>query len=227
MCVIVAKFGGSSINDSVKLDLACSTISSFVSDANKVVAVVSAIRGVTDLLKDTIDRITKDNFDICISQCTERLRALHSYALLSTDDLSYLERLFFYFVESDKKKWVEDQILVMGEEFSSRIFTSKLNEYGIDTDLINFNDPKFPTTVHGYFGNSRIDLSKTKDMCVGLVSDLENYSCICIPGFGGIDRDSGRVKNIEKLPCESVKDWRRDFSSIGPKTKASTKGASS
>ena len=37
----------------------------------------------------------------------------------------------------------------------------------------------------------------------------------------------GRIRNIVKLPREIISDWRSDVSMIGPRTRASKKGAAS
>jgi hypothetical protein len=37
----------------------------------------------------------------------------------------------------------------------------------------------------------------------------------------------GRLRNINGLPLDKIKDWRNAFSNMGPKTKAKTRGAGS
>lgn len=195
---VIAKFGGSTTNDVEKLNTACSTISSFVEGGAKVVTVVSALRGVTDTLKETIDKINYENFDECFSQCEKKLRKIHGHSRFHASDLSDLERQFHNFVRSGKKMWVEDNILVKGEELFSKHFACRLNDRGIKTELISFDSPEFPLIVHGYFGNARVDLDRTKAMCDRVLSRFDRYSCVCVPGYGGIDIDSGRVKTLRR-----------------------------
>jgi len=204
MFITVAKFGGSTINDAEKLDRACSTISSFVENGEKVVAVVSAVRGVTDTLKETVEKINEDNFQEYVSQCNERLKKLHRHSPLQSQDLSDLERQFYSFVRSDGKPWIKDAILVKGEELFSRNFADKLKDKGVGTELINFDSPEFPVIAHGYFGNAQADLEKTKAMCEKVIPHFKECNCICIPGYAGVDASSGRVKTLRRGGSDAV-----------------------
>ena len=182
MRITVGKFGGNTINDAGKLRTACTTVSSFVEGGAKVVVVVSAIRGVTDALKETLRKIREENFHEYSLQCEERLRRLHELSGLPFKDNLDLEQQLLFYVRSGKKPWVEDSILVKGEELFSRDFAQKLGNRGIKTELTDFKDPNFPTIVHGHFGNARCDLDKTKTMCEKIKSHLEEHDCICMPG---------------------------------------------
>jgi len=204
MRITVAKFGGSTINDAGKLSAACSTVSSFVENGEKVVAVISAVRGVTDTLKETIEKIGGDNFHESFSQCRERLKRLHKHSPLYAGDLSDLERQLYRFVRSGKNPWIKDDVLVKGEELFSKNFADKLNDMGIETELINFDSPEFPTIVRGYFGNARVDLEETRAMCERIIPHFGEYSCVCVPGYGGIDKDSGRVKTLRRGGSDAV-----------------------
>ncbi len=204
MNLTVIKFGGSSINDAEKLSGACSTVSSFLDNEEKIITVVSAVRGVTDTLKETVERITEDNFEDCISQCETRLKTLHHYSPINAGDLSGLRGDFYSLVKSDKRAWIKDQILVKGEELFAKNFTEELNKRGVEAELVNYDNSQFPTIVHGYFGNARVDLEKTKTMCERLILDFKKYSCICVPGYGGVDRDSGRVKTLRRGGSDAV-----------------------
>jgi aspartate kinase len=204
MRIVVVKFGGNTINDAGKLSTACSTVSSFVEGGSKVVVVVSAIRGVTDALKDTLGEISGENFHEYLLQCEERLRMLHEHSKPPSRETWDLERQLLYYISSGKKPWVEDSILVKGEELFSRDFAHKLSDKGIRTELLGFKDPIFPTVVYGYFGNARCDLSKTKTMCEKIKSHLKEYDCVCIPGYGGVDRDNGRVKTLRRGGSDAV-----------------------
>ncbi len=204
MHVSVVKFGGNTVNDAERLELACSTVSSFVKRKEKVVAVVSAVRGVTDALKQTIEEIDEDNFGTRFAQCREQLEKLHKHSPLREEDFSNLERQLRDLVESDKKPWIRDSILVKGEEFFSRNFAQLLKDSGVETELIGFDSPEFPLLVYGYFGNARVDLEKTKTMCERAMRRFEGSSCLCVPGFGGVDADSGRVKTLRRGGSDAV-----------------------
>ncbi len=198
MRLTVAKFGGSSVNSADKLSMAYSTVSSLVERGDRVVTVVSAVRGVTDTLQDTIERIDAQNFDEVFAGCEEKLKNLHSHTPLSVEDLSVLERDLSGYVKSGKKPWLEDQILVKGEQLFAENFASGLNRNGVKTELLDFGSPHFPTVVRGYFGNARIDLEGTREMCQRLLPHFYSLRCICVPGFGGVDRESGRVKTLRR-----------------------------
>ncbi|UCH37847.1 MAG: aspartate kinase [Candidatus Bathyarchaeota archaeon] len=200
----IVKFGGSSINNAEKIEIACSTISTFVNRGENVVAVISAVRNVTNVLKQTADCITVNNVKECISNCSEQLLQHHRHSPLTAQDLHDLERLFKLYVQSGKKLWIEDALLVKGEEFSARNFAQTLNDRGIATVFLNFDNPDFPTVVHGFFGNARVDLETTKTQCESMTPYFKEHRCICIPGFGGVDRDSGRVKTLRRGGSDAV-----------------------
>jgi len=41
------------------------------------------------------------------------------------------------------------------------------------------------------------------------------------------EAEIGRAKNIEKFPSDIIRDWRKEFSSMGPRINAIIKGAGS
>ena len=204
MHITIAKFGGSTTNNRNKLNVACSTVTSFVENKEKVVVVVSALRGVTNTLEATIRTINEENFHESITQCNNQLRRLHEHAPLDPRDLSELETQFQLLVQSGKSPWLQDQILVKGEELFSTNFATELTNRGIKTKLLTFDSPKFPTMVHGYFGNARVDLAQTKIKCETLASCFEEYVCLCVPGYGGVDIESGRVKTLRRGGSDAV-----------------------
>jgi aspartate kinase len=204
MKITVLKFGGSSINNTEKMDSACSTISSCVDHGENVIAVISAVRHVTNILKKTADSITVNDFQQRISNCNEQLLQLHHHSPLIAEDFHDLEHLFRLYIRSGKKPWIEDALLVKGEEFSSRNLAQTLNDRGTDTVFLNFNRPDFPSIVHGFFGNARVDLEQTKAQCKSTTPYFNDHSCICVPGFGGVDRDSGRVKTLRRGGSDAV-----------------------
>ncbi len=198
MRVAIVKFGGNTVNDAAKLDAACSTVSSIVERGEKVVAVVSAVRGVTDTLKDAVDNIEESNFDEYFPRFRERLEKLHAHSPLDPQDTSELEQQLYNLVQSGKKPWIRDSILVKGEEFFSRNFAQRLEDKGVETELVSFDSPEFPLLVYGYFSNARVDLENTRRMCKRLVPLFRKRACICLPGFGGVDAESGRVKTLRR-----------------------------
>jgi len=196
MQTAVLKFGGSTINSEQKLDTACSTVGYFIDEGYKVVAVFSAFRGVTDTLRNTLGRIGDPNFDECFSECVQGIRKYcpHSIEGLSEDLYKELK----YFIKSGKSPWKRDEIEVKGERLASRISIDRLRAYGIYTELIDFGDTRSPLKVLGDYGNARVDLARTKEACQKLKENLELVDCVCLPGYGGEDVDSNRVKTLRR-----------------------------
>lgn len=204
MPITVVKFGGSTINDSEKLDRASSTISSFIESGEKVVTVISAVRGVTDILKETVETITDGNFKEVFTNYGERLVKLHSHSPLMSQDLADLEKTLQSYIKSRKKPWIKDAVLAKGEELFARNFSDNLKDNGVKTELINFDNPYFPTIAHGFFGNAQADLVETKSMCERILPRFSNCDCICIPGYAGVDNNSGRIKTLRRGGSDAV-----------------------
>lgn len=198
----VLKLGGSSIDSVEKLNTARSTVSSFVEDGYKVVNVISAFRGVTDALKEAIEKVNEDNLNESFRWLSKMLESLHFRAYCIDFDGLYKD--LRYFVESGKPSWMKDDISTKGEKWSSRIFFDNLKDGGVSAELVSFDNPNFPIIVKGDFGNARVNLERTKRKCIRLDENLKDHDCVCLPGYGGKDPIYDRVKTLRRGGSDAV-----------------------
>lgn len=210
MPIVNVKFGGSTVNDKEKLEEACSTIEQFVQKGNKVVSINSAVRGVTDLLKDLTKRIDKNNFYNCYEKFEKSLKEIHGHSPIFAEELwDFEEKELKKFIDKGKPSWMKDEILVKGERWFSRNFAGELEKRGVETKFIDFFDPQFPTIVVGNFGNAKVNLEKTREQCQSIIPLFDKYDCLVIPGYGGIDPYHERIKTLRRGGSDVV------FSTLG------------
>ncbi|MEM2123635.1 MAG: hypothetical protein QXE79_08385, partial [Candidatus Bathyarchaeia archaeon] len=191
--VSILKFGGSSLNSESKLEDAADAILGEMEEGYKVVVVASAFRGATDLLYRWVRG--PQSFDV------NKFYSIHGGCLkwLTQDYLSSFEsdliRKLGHLSRDNESLWLIDDILAMGETFSSNILHRFIIDKGIESSLKGFYDPDFPTRGGGEFGNARIDLDSTANTCKeALRRELSRVGCIIIPGMGCISSYDGRIR---------------------------------
>lgn len=181
------------MNSEAKLEEAAETIRGEHEEGFKVVAVVSAFRGITNLLYRWIldpGRFDINEFYDLHGRC---LRLLTREYL--NDFESSLARKLGYLHKDPTCQWLRDDVLAMGETFSSRIVSSFMADRGLEVSLKSFYDPDFPTRGGGEFGSARIDLNATAEACEkSLLKELAQRDCVIIPGMGCISPYDGRIR---------------------------------
>jgi len=193
--VSVVKYGGTSINSEEKLDAAYQTVSTEIGQRYKTIAVISAFRGVTDLLYNmTLTPAYDDRF---ISQwsslhgtCTR-----HLSEEVKDEFLDRLREKVEFIKASPSTSWIVDDLLAEGESYSSQIFASFLTSKKMKAKVKNFDEPLYPVVSYGEFGNARIDLERTRKYCErSILRDLEMVDCVVMPGIGGVSHRDGRIR---------------------------------
>ncbi|MEM3677880.1 MAG: hypothetical protein QW176_07025 [Candidatus Bathyarchaeia archaeon] len=191
--VSILKFGGSSLNSEAKLEDVADAVIKEREEGYKVVVVASAFRGVTDLLYRWVLR--PEDFDM------DRFYSIHGGCLkwLAQEYLSDFEFNLTWKLRRLAKDrgspWLIDDILAMGETFSSHILYEFIMDKGLESSLKSFYDPDFPTRGGGEFGNARIDLNATAETCAKTLSrELARKECIIIPGMGCVSGYDGRIR---------------------------------
>jgi aspartate kinase len=191
--VSILKFGGSSLNSEAKLECVADAIFREREEGYRVVVVASAFRGVTDLLYRWVlkpESLDMDKFYSIHGGCLKWLTQeyLSSFESELTRKLEHLAR-------DRTSPWLIDDILAMGETFSSNILYRFIMDKGLESSLKGFYDPDFPTRGGGEFGNARIDLDATAEACREILKrDLSRGECLVIPGMGCISSYDGRIR---------------------------------
>ncbi len=170
----VVKFGGSSLRDSFEEAL------SFVSrlwDENEVVVVVSALKGVTDMLEG----ISRGNGSV---QSVEELHLEFAKRKgVSPSVLSpILEELRGINTLNLSREAFRDHVLSLGEMLSGIIFTEALRRRGIPAVLF---EPWEILMTDGRFGNAEIDLRASRKTVKPVEEALEEGLVPVVPGFVG------------------------------------------
>lgn len=84
---------------------------------------------------------------------------------------------------------------LLGERVSAAVFSYVLNERGKGAELIDFVDDDFPIAVTGDYLNARVNVKESKAR-VQFLSERNNGEILVIPGYGGIDPSSRRLKAL-------------------------------
>ena len=191
----ILKFGGTSVNSEDKLETAYRNVRQEVERGFKTVAVVSAFRGITDLL---FQLAQKPKLDDKFYSEWRRLHMGCERHLPEGYDESLLEKLKSragYIARSYDSPWAVDELLSMGESYSAHIFHGYLSEKGLKASLVDFDSPDFPTLGDGEFGSARIDLELTRMACEkALKARFKNWDCVVVPGMGCVSALDGRVR---------------------------------
>ena len=192
----VIKFGGTLMgNAETILDSA-----RFVRDASqisRVVVVVSATRGTTNVLSDISDNISTHNHDEaqqCIREFFDRHVQIVEDLELSSGQQAYLAEILYGAVEQLNlyaksyvlKPPMRDYILSLGEYISSYIFTEALQKVGLrESEQV---DAYKIIKTDSSFGEAKPDLLKSVENIQSIIlPKLIEGRTVVTPGFYGID----------------------------------------
>ncbi|MEM2902508.1 MAG: hypothetical protein QXO32_07270 [Candidatus Bathyarchaeia archaeon] len=191
----ILKFGGTSVNSEDKLEMAYRSIAREVEHGFKTVAVVSAFRGVTDLLfqltqKPKVNGEFYSEWRRLHIGCERHLPEGYDESLLGK-----VKARAGFIAKSYDTPWAVDELLSMGESYSAHILHGYLLGKGLKVGLMDFDDPDFPTLGDGEFGSARIDLELTRMACEkALKARFRNLGCVIVPGMGCVSPLDGRVR---------------------------------
>ncbi len=174
---VVAKFGGSSIKYEFNEAL---SLTSRLWDNHHVIAVVSALKGVTGLLIRLAE--TGDSL--------ERLISVHKeFAIRNGVPFEVFSPLFKELKESLSLKEsfpsfysFRDHILSFGELLAAAAFSAALRKNGIPTELL---EPWNVMITDGNFGNARVSIEETMKRIPPVRESLKGGNVIVVPGFIG------------------------------------------
>lgn len=234
---IVVKFGGSNLKSGGDIARLIAAVQAY---DRPLVIVVSALYGVTDILKETVEGVVEDKsliFRLKSWLLEEHKKILFSYINHSIirqeclfnirGRLDELEKfLFGIHLLEEVPPAAEDRVLSYGERLSSLLLTAILNYKDITCEEALPEDIGLYTD--GIHGNATVDYEVSKRR---LRNSLKDDSTYIIPGFYGIG-DHGKVTLLGRggsdysaaaiglcLDAETVDVWKdvEGFMSADPK----------
>lgn len=196
----VMKFGGTSLGSGDLIDSVTKIIATYSQD-NKLLVVVSAMAGVTDLLISIANKVVHNSNEKIIPRFIDRLRSKHFGACQKAlyekskqegvkktiNNLLYEVKVLLQAVQSlgELSGRSEDRIISHGEKLVIPILRAALQEKGIKStsflgeDLIVTDDN---------FGNARY-LEKETVQCLNKTKILQKNAVAIVTGFAGRTKD--------------------------------------
>src|SRR3990167_4919665 len=197
--MIVMKFGGASLADIRNIRLTCTIVKKF-SKKNKIILVVSAMKGVTDKLYEItslirgkklekalklFQNIKKDHL-ITLKVINKKQRAIK----VQIELIKLFELLEIFLRNVHRKEMTkarEDYIVSFGERFSCRLIAEALERYHVLAYPI---DASYIMATTSQFGNARPLYKKTEDQIRVILYPLIHNNIIpVITGFIGFSHD--------------------------------------
>jgi aspartokinase/homoserine dehydrogenase 1 len=202
MSTLTMKFGGTSVGSVEAIQNVVGIIGDEVRRGSRVVAVVSAMSGVTDALIGSVREAAAGNKWGYLS-CSQKLRDRHAEALhLMTvpgsdrdNVLAEVDRLLAQHVElcnavntlGEATPRIHDAVIAFGERMSSRIVAAALRHAGIKAQA--FDAGQFVVTDDNYGSAAPLwDVTEAR-IRQRLVPLLDNGVVPVITGFIGVTRD--------------------------------------
>ena len=186
----VLKFGGTSVANAQHIKQVQNIVKKL--DANKIVVVVSALGGITDLLLKTVDLAS--NHDESYKDCLRDIEDRHiktikelipiqlQSAILSKvkSELNTLETLAEgAFLIAEKTPQLTDKIVSFGELLSSYIISEFFISEGMKA---TFKDSRELIKTDDTYGKGAVDFENTNKKCKAYFSNTKNKITV-IPGF--------------------------------------------
>jgi len=136
----VLKFGGSSVTRADHWELIAERVSEALASAHRVAVVVSALRGVTDLLQAQVDPGSAQPVDAVMAEVVQRHERLAEAVGIPMDSIApALEELrkSLEFPDLEQSPAAQARLLGMGEVLSSRLGVAALEQKGLPTGWLD------------------------------------------------------------------------------------------
>jgi bifunctional aspartokinase / homoserine dehydrogenase 1 len=201
--LIVMKFGGTSVGDAQRFRQ-CAEIVSRAAKHDRIVVVVSAVSGVTDLIFRTIDAARRgDSVAIeanlkqfeCIHQMLAaelfrddpaQLGAARDFVARVVDQLRNSARALLA-LRSDVSPQTHDSLAALGERISAWVLANYLQQIGTKSEFVRAENT---IITDSNFGNAAPDMEATAAACKSaLLPLLERGSVPVVGGYSGATRD--------------------------------------
>ncbi|OLS19756.1 MAG: putative aspartokinase [Candidatus Heimdallarchaeota archaeon LC_3] len=191
----IHKFGGSCLRNQKQINHLVSTLSKFVNNENKIVVVVSAIYGVTDLIRYCIENLFKETN--IILETAKAINNKHQKYIADFPELGEINRVllknFCQILNNAKLKNSisnedTDKVLVIGEKFVSQVIPKYIGKNIQDINAICLTPEELGLITDGEFFNAVINFDQNFDSIIEIFNSYSTKGeIIVVPGFYGVD----------------------------------------
>ena len=195
--LIVMKFGGTSVGDAARFRQ-CAEIVAQAARNDRVIVVVSAMAGVTDLILKTIDA-AKHGDSAATEAGVKKLEAVHEtliHELFSQPQsgsvLEFANGIFEQFrnscrallaLRSDVSAQTQDLLAALGERISAWVLSQYIQHTGTASEFVPVESA---IITDNNFGNAAPDMAATSAACRStLFSILDRGAIPVVPGYSG------------------------------------------
>ncbi len=203
--LIVMKFGGTSVGSAARFRQ-CAEISRHAADSDKIIVVVSAVSGVTDLIFRSIEAARRG--DAASTETNvKQFEHLHTRLIHelfsephSGPTLEFARRIFEQFrnscnallaLGSDIAAQTYDALAALGERISARVLADYIRQTGTACSCV-----ERVIVTDNTFGNAVPDMHATAETCAQAVLPLvERGNIVVAPGYSGITKD-GQITTL-------------------------------
>lgn len=205
--LIVMKFGGTSVGDASRFRQ-CAAIVGKALKQYRVIVVVSAMAGVTDLIFRTIESARHGQSEATESHL-QKFEAVHRALIADLFDpehvaaaLDFAQQVFdqlrrsadaLLALRSEISSQAMDSLVALGERLSSWVLAGYLRQTGIPSTFVCAEDV---LVTDANFGNAAPEMDATRVKCESvLLSLLDQGSAPVIGGYSGATQD-GRITTL-------------------------------
>ncbi|HKF23437.1 MAG TPA: aspartate kinase [Candidatus Angelobacter sp.] len=198
---IIMKFGGTSVGDAARFRQ-CAAIVSMAAQQDRIIVVVSAMAGVTDLIFRTIEA-ARHGDAAATDAGLERFSAVHRQMirdLFTGPQLTRVEQFSDGVCEQLRKSaqalltlraeisaQAMDSLVALGERISSRALAEYLQQTGTSSEFVRAEDVIVTDSV---FGNANPDIEATRVKCQAvLLPVVERRAIPVVGGYSGATAD--------------------------------------
>jgi aspartate kinase len=188
----VLKFGGTSLSDAAALEAAAHAVA-LERRHRGVVAVVSAPRGVTDLLLACAAG-TVASHERALASIRDQILTTAARVVDSAVELDELERTADRLLADARRALetagadgaspgVRDAVAATGERLSAPLFAAALRRFGIDAEAVDAGDVIVTDAEHG---DAIPNLGASADRARAILDPIVDHNCVpVVPGFVG------------------------------------------
>ncbi|MCB9096287.1 MAG: aspartate kinase [Arcobacter sp.] len=185
--ISVAKFGGSSLRDAFAFNKVFNIL---ITNTNLKVIVLSAVGQVTDQLSEILTAQVNNKKSICNNIVQTHRQIVEELGISSNKINDYLKALQDEMMDLSNQQptfAIADQLLSIGERFSSRIMISLLEKNEVKSKLVPATDI---IITDDCFTNARPDINEIKIRCQDkIIPYLKDYTIIT-EGFIGSSKNN-------------------------------------
>jgi aspartate kinase len=201
--LIVMKFGGTSVGDAARFRQ-CAEIIQRAARRERIIVVVSAVSGVTDLIFRTIDAARRGDSvateaNVKQFECIHHVLIadlFHDHVVQSGAARDFVARVVeqlrnsaraLLALRSDVSAQTHDSLAALGERISAWVLSGYLAQIGTDS---NFIPAEHAIITDNNFGNAAPDIDATAAACKSaLLPVLERGAVPVVAGYSGATRD--------------------------------------